>query len=465
VSVTLDEDRAVSQPVPLGGGTLSVTAADGAIYTLTIPKDALIEETTITMTPIRTLEGVPITGGRLLGVDLKPEGLRLYQAATLTISPANEGETAQAVGFSTKAGGREFHLYPLALEPDLSMKLLHFSDYGAYVCCENAPIIIINDNPAEFMPTDWEGQLAQMMGELIRQEREAQLQGEEGDPLFAEKLTAILNSFYIEVIEPMLGRITSDCDFAKANVAKVLSWNRQVALLGLDATFEVQTDAVTSAVVAGMDSCWQKVTQPCVDQSNAEQMAEVIKVARINQLLGGDPEKYNPFDPTLACTGGWVGTAHVTKVGVVNKVEVVAEVTWRLDPEYPESPYFQQFIPSGTVTVTVTDIPGDDCVYSGSHTKPIVVDTPGGSNKLLLNFVDQPPTYSGNGSDTWTDVKYQRSCSFGDSEWTIGTFNWFVVGGGEPRTLSPDGRVIAGTDSEGTSRTAEWHFELTGQVR
>jgi hypothetical protein len=464
VSVTLDETRAVSRVVPLKGGTISVTAEDGAVYTLTIPEDALLEATTITMTPISTLEGTPIEGEQLYGVGLKPDGLRLYQAATLTISPTGEGETAQAAAFSTKGGGKEFHLYPLELKSGLAMKLLHFSDYGTYVGSETDPIII-TDEPAEFMPFDWESQLAQMMAELIRQERAAQLRGEAGDPEFDKKLAAILNTFYIQVISPLLGRISSDCDFAKANVAKVLSWNRQVALLGLDTTFETQMDAVTSAVVAGMDNCWQKVTQPCVNQSNAEQIAEVIKVARINQLLGGNPVKYNPFDPALACTGGWVGTARVTDIGAVNKVEVVAEVTWRPDPEYPENPYYQQFIPGGTVTVTVTDVPGDECVYSGSHTKPIVVDTPAGRNELLLNFVDQPPTYSGNGGDTWTDVKYQRSCSFGDSEWAIGTFTWFVVGGGEPRTLSPDGRVIAGTDSQRTGHTAEWHFELTGQVR
>lgn len=245
-----------------------------------------------------------------MGVDLKPGGLRLYQAATLTISPAGEGETAQAAAFSTRGGGKEFYLYPLELESGLSMKLLHFSDYGAYVGSETDPIII-TDEPAGFMPFDWESQLAQMMAELTRQEREAQLRGEEGDPEFDKKLEAILSTFYIQVISPLLGRIISDCEFAKANIAQVLSWNQQVALLGLDGTFNAQMRAVTTAVVAGMDNCWQKVTQPCVDQSNAEQIAEVIKVARANQLLGGDPEKYNPFDPDIQCQGGCAGVADV----------------------------------------------------------------------------------------------------------------------------------------------------------
>jgi hypothetical protein len=62
VSITFDEARAVRQVVPLGGGTLSVTAEDGAVYTLTIPEGALLEETTVAMTPIGTLEGAPIEG-------------------------------------------------------------------------------------------------------------------------------------------------------------------------------------------------------------------------------------------------------------------------------------------------------------------------------------------------------------------------------------------------------------------
>lgn len=118
-------------------------------------------------------------------------------------------------------------------------------------------------------------------------------------------MEAILNTFFIEVVAPLLSRISSDCEFAKANIAKVLSWSRQVQLLGFDATFGAQIAAVTDAVVKGMDNCWQEVIKPCVDPED-ESFGEVVRVARMNQMLGGDPAVYNPNDPDIQCDEGCV---------------------------------------------------------------------------------------------------------------------------------------------------------------
>lgn len=313
VSITLDEAQAASEAIALSGGSLSITAEDGAVYTLTVPENALLEATEITMTPILSIEDSPVTGGRLLGVELKPHGLRLYDFATLTITPPGGG-TGKAIAFTAQDGGKEFHLYPLELDPSkISLKLMHFSEYGAYVRGENDPIPVrdpevSNTITIEIMPFDWEAQLEQLMEELMRKEREAQLRGEEGDPQFEEKLEAILNAYYDEVIKPMLGKIGTDCAYAEANSSKVLGWSRNVSVLGLDETFAAQTGAVTDAVLKGADNCWQKTIAPCIDPNNEVQVSEANRHARLNQILGGDPEKYNPNNPELQCEEGcaWV---------------------------------------------------------------------------------------------------------------------------------------------------------------
>ncbi|AFZ69731.1 hypothetical protein [Deinococcus peraridilitoris] len=322
VTVTLDATKAVKQTIPIQGGTLSVTAQDGTVYTLTIPNNALVADTEITMTPITSVTGAPVQGGKVYGVNLQPAGLRLYHPAVLSIAPPG-GSDKEAIGFASQDNGKDFYLHPLALTAGLKMNLLHFSDHGVFYCCENAPLIVVNNpqtpQPIESVPGDWESELAQMMEELIRHEREAQQRNEPGDPQFDMKLSAIMNTFYKQVIQPMLGQITTDCDYAKANVAKVLSWNRQVALLGLDDDLTTQVTSVTNAVVTGMENCWKKATGPCVDPGDAVQFAEVVKVARINQLLGGDSDKYNPNDPELRCACGdlmntakWTGSAKYT---------------------------------------------------------------------------------------------------------------------------------------------------------
>src|SRR5690606_8947276 len=99
--------------------------------------------------------------------------------------------------------------------------------------------------------------------------REAQLTGEEGDPELNEKIEAIVNTFYIKVIAPILPKIMTDCSYAEANVSKVLGWARTVMLLGMDETFSGEVQKVMGAVVAGADNCWQEAIEPWVDQASS----------------------------------------------------------------------------------------------------------------------------------------------------------------------------------------------------
>src|SRR5437016_2009958 len=100
VVITVDEARAATRTLPLEGGTLSATGADGTAYSLTIPPGALLLETMITMTPIVSVSGGDMPGGSVLGVDLKPSGLRLYEFADLSIVPAQLSPSANIAGFS-----------------------------------------------------------------------------------------------------------------------------------------------------------------------------------------------------------------------------------------------------------------------------------------------------------------------------------------------------------------------------
>jgi hypothetical protein len=425
-----------------------------------------------------------LRGGQLHGVDLKPDGLRLYQAATLTISPAAEGETAQAVAFSTKGGGKEFHLYPLVMEPGLSMKLLHFSDYGAYVGSETDPIIITNE-PAEFMPADWESQLAQMMAELIRGEREAQLRGEEGDPEFEKKMEAILNTFYTEVIAPLLNRISSDCDFAKANIAKVLSWSRQVQLVGFEATFGAQIAAVTDAVVKGMDNCWREVIQPCVDLED-ERFGEVVRVARMNQMLGGDPAKYNPNDPDIQCDEGcaWLEDAPSLKGAVTVaysgsgqdesatvRVEREADVT----VTFGRTPYRHLEGTAITGSASIhdtyrTESLDDEIVGSGKPLQEPASLTINADDctveraRVVVSVEAQNSTVGGVATSTvgvvyLEDVPLDGSAELPASPWPSGAGSFVALGQGQQYTegFADFLRMILGDDNLGTAAVT-WSF-------
>jgi hypothetical protein len=114
VQPTYDEASAVSARIGPTGGTLSVTDARGVTYTLDIPAGRLLEETEIRMTPVATITDWPLNDEPIGGVLLEPEGLRLEDAATLTISggSAQVAPDLAAVGFAFDGNGQEFHLRP-----------------------------------------------------------------------------------------------------------------------------------------------------------------------------------------------------------------------------------------------------------------------------------------------------------------------------------------------------------------
>src|SRR6185503_6111098 len=100
-----------------------------------------------TMTPVSMVGGLPLSGGLAAAVQLEPDGLRLFNFATLVVEPPQSLSPNQETSFAWDQAGDDFHLFPmqtpnstrrenargsaLALNPrGLIFKLLHFSGYG-----------------------------------------------------------------------------------------------------------------------------------------------------------------------------------------------------------------------------------------------------------------------------------------------------------------------------------------------
>jgi len=84
--VTLVPGAAVSALVgPEGGEIAAADPEGGRSYRLRVPAGAFAEPTEITVSPIRSIEGFPLDGGLLGGVELSPEGASLLVPASLEI--------------------------------------------------------------------------------------------------------------------------------------------------------------------------------------------------------------------------------------------------------------------------------------------------------------------------------------------------------------------------------------------
>ena len=132
VAPRVDEGRAASMDMPTSGGTLSATAADGTVFTLTVPPGALASSEGITLTPVAAIDRLPLSGGLSAAVELAPEGLRLFKPATLLITPSAPIPADQEMTFSWRGDGEEFILYPPdpVGTPAVSLSVTHFAGYG-----------------------------------------------------------------------------------------------------------------------------------------------------------------------------------------------------------------------------------------------------------------------------------------------------------------------------------------------
>lgn len=131
VTAVPDEARASSAEISRGGGSLTATAADGTRFTLSVPEGALLSPEVITMTPLASIAGFPLSGGLAGGVQLAPEGLRLLRPATLRIEPSAPVGDDERTAFAYRGSGEEFHLHPSKSDGGaVALDLIHFSGYG-----------------------------------------------------------------------------------------------------------------------------------------------------------------------------------------------------------------------------------------------------------------------------------------------------------------------------------------------
>src|SRR5262249_12507620 len=64
---------------------------------------------------------------------------------------------------------------------------------------------------------------------------------------------------------------------------------------------------VGNALVGSVSNCWSEATEACFDPTNAYQVQQVTQMARQAQLLGGDPDVFDP-SKLRRCSGLWSGT-------------------------------------------------------------------------------------------------------------------------------------------------------------
>jgi hypothetical protein len=307
VAAVSDAGREVFANVDSSGGSLSATGADGTRYVLELPPDALGSETTVHLIPLARVDGLPLAGGFVGGVQLKPDGLRLLVPATLRIRPPHT-PSRNAVAFSYHAAGEDFALNTSETSGgEISMHVFHFSGAGAGTAGSG-------DVGGATTPLDTISYIRQLVLQIV--DRAQSHEDENGNELPPEitleerhqLLIALFTDTLNNVIIPRLHDVLPACNRQKMQeaIALAIGCVREIQFL-TDVDQEPEIQGVIAEVMAQLvkilQDCLTKSHDDCVRYHDPFQAVVMLGIVRQLQLLGveGLPNLFTPGGPMESC--------------------------------------------------------------------------------------------------------------------------------------------------------------------
>ena len=271
VIVQLDDASTASNTITPSGGSLSLTASDGTVFTLDVPAEALAADTLITMTAVKSIEGAPLDNNTPAAVQLEPSGLLFDDFVTLTILPAQEIPIGNQIIFGYEGSGQDYHLAVVdSKSREIKIKLMEFSGAGVGTGSDAAWAANLQIQASNASTRLW-----QKWGELAQKERQGRLLGavDNDNTEFVDQMVSILDQFEDQVVLKEIVAAELDCQFAPQAVRDLLFLGRAQQLLFSEVTpgFSDKLEKLLKIIseckwayriVGGLDD-WQTNTVVC----------------------------------------------------------------------------------------------------------------------------------------------------------------------------------------------------------
>ncbi|MEQ6902000.1 CARDB domain-containing protein [Nocardioides sp. YIM 152588] len=289
IDVAHEVDAAAARSFTPGtyGGEVTATGADGTRYRLVVPRDALLSPVTITLSPVASLEGAPVTGP-VRAVEITPHGLMLLEPATLTITPPAGTDLSASSGFLFDEGGLDFHAFPAEIGAgSATVHLTHFSTPGIA-----APSGDRASPGAGRWPRRAEAQFEATLADLLA--------GDRGDvPDLGDRLKQLVEAYERDVVQPALraGTACGAWRAARTAVATALGLSRRSQLLGLPS--EVGSSDLTVRLIREVSTAQADCAyRSCVADHKVGAVQTMMAVMR-HKALTGDQAELDRLAPML----------------------------------------------------------------------------------------------------------------------------------------------------------------------
>jgi hypothetical protein len=390
VAITGDSSKAVRQSIPMTGGSIVATGADGTIYTLTIPEGALLSEREITLTPISSIDNLPLSGGLLGAVQISPE-IEFYNYAKLTIQP---GGTAAAnttvIGFAAENTGAEFYL--LATENTATNAL------QVQQADESLPTLML----------DRAGMYGAGVG--TAEDARSQVQNHPPTSLSSQiQQASFVDDAPLPTIPPREVFIAGDRERRIRNelansqgslqdtFREYRQWLEYLRQNDLEARFLDEIKSLSKDMANKINERFDELDQKCQQEPDVVKEMEALvnwasKYPALVQNLGEAffneaRDRIELCKPTT-----WEGTINykAESPGLYSE-QIVANVTWTyVGDESVLGVVMQKYIPTGDATVTINNDVGD-CTSTISNAQ---IDTAEEFNRLYLDYSSTLPRYN-----------------------------------------------------------------------
>lgn len=205
-NVKTENAAARSAAIDEAGGTLTATGANGAVYTLTIPAEAVDSSVEIRMYPIASMTGYPLAAGMKAGVHLEPEGFAPRVPMTLTIDLPSTPDPKTIAAIASRMNGEDYYAYPAAVAGSrVTFSITHFSQYTTGDAELDEFIEVRPNAPGA----------EQFQHDLAVTYTTTRSSGESPDATYM----TIMGNWYRQVIEPIANRVSAASDYATADAA------------------------------------------------------------------------------------------------------------------------------------------------------------------------------------------------------------------------------------------------------